>query len=95
VLIRCCAAAHSRAAARLHVRGPCCIRCRSRASPARRRSAGWSRTARPDIVAGYITPFAGTDRRDDHVLLVVLFVIVGDFIDAVPAIIIFMPIITS
>jgi C4-dicarboxylate transporter, DctM subunit len=47
----------------------------------------------PDIVADYITTFAGTDGRMIMLLLVVLFVIVGDFIDAVPAIIIFMPII--
>jgi C4-dicarboxylate transporter DctM subunit len=44
-------------------------------------------------VADYITGFAGTDGRMIMLLLVVLFVIVGDFIDAVPAIIIFMPII--
>ena len=49
----------------------------------------------PDIVAGYITAFAGTDPAMIMFLLVVLFVIVGDFIDAVPAIIIFMPIITK
>jgi C4-dicarboxylate transporter DctM subunit len=47
----------------------------------------------PDMVADYITAFAGTDGRIIMLLLVVLFVIVGDFIDAVPAIIIFMPII--
>src|SRR5216683_1527066 len=47
----------------------------------------------PDIVADYITGFAGTDGRMIMLLLVVLFVIVGDFIDAIPAIIIFMPII--
>ena len=47
----------------------------------------------PDIVAGYITAVAGTDGATIMFLLVVLFVIVGDFIDAVPAIIIFMPII--
>ena len=50
----------------------------------------------PDIVAGYIT----VDRRHTTgtmimFLLVALFVIVGDFIDAVPAIIIFMPIISK
>jgi len=47
----------------------------------------------PDIVAAAITSFAGTDPAMIMFLLVVLFVIVGDFIDAVPAIIIFMPII--
>src|SRR5204863_1137131 len=49
----------------------------------------------PDIVADYITSFAGTDGRMIMLLLVVLFVIVGDFIDAIPAIIIFMPIIAD
>jgi len=47
----------------------------------------------PDIVAGYITGFAGNDGQLIMLLLVAVFVIVGDFIDAVPAIIIFMPII--
>jgi len=49
----------------------------------------------PDIVAGYITGFAGTNGAMIMFLLVALFVIVGDFIDAVPAIIIFMPIINK
>src|SRR6187549_2906907 len=49
----------------------------------------------PDIVAGHITAFAGTNGAMIMFLLVVVFVIVGDFIDAVPAIIIFMPIITK
>ena len=49
----------------------------------------------PDIVAGYITGFAGTSGPMIMFLLVVLFVIVGDFLDAVPAIIIFMPIINK
>ncbi len=48
----------------------------------------------PDLVAAYITGLAGTSGPMIMFLLVVLFVIVGDFIDAVPAIIIFMPIIT-
>jgi TRAP-type C4-dicarboxylate transport system permease large subunit len=47
----------------------------------------------PDIVANHITAYAGNDGATIMFLLVVLFVIVGDFIDAVPAIIIFMPII--
>ncbi|HTO10405.1 MAG TPA: TRAP transporter large permease [Candidatus Binatia bacterium] len=47
----------------------------------------------PDTVAEYIGHYAGTDPRMIMLLLVALFVIVGDFIDAVPAIIIFMPII--
>jgi len=49
----------------------------------------------PDIVATYITAFAGTEGWKIMFLLVALFVIVGDFIDAVPAIIIFMPIINK
>jgi C4-dicarboxylate transporter, DctM subunit len=49
----------------------------------------------PDLVADYISAFAGTDGVMIMLLLVVLFVIVGDFIDAVPAIIIFMPIINK
>jgi C4-dicarboxylate transporter, DctM subunit len=49
----------------------------------------------PDIVAGYITAYAGNDPMLIMLSLVVLFVIVGDFIDAVPAIIIFMPIINK
>jgi tripartite ATP-independent transporter DctM subunit len=49
----------------------------------------------PDMVSGVIEAYAGTDARIILFLLVVLFVIVGDFIDAVPAIIIFMPIVTS
>ncbi|MFL5171636.1 MAG: TRAP transporter large permease subunit, partial [Microvirga sp.] len=49
----------------------------------------------PDIVAGYITGFAGTNGAMIMFLLVCVFIIVGDFIDAVPAIIIFMPIITA
>jgi C4-dicarboxylate transporter, DctM subunit len=47
----------------------------------------------PDVVADWIAETAGTDPRTIMFLLVVLFVIVGDFVDAVPAIIIFMPII--
>ena len=47
----------------------------------------------PDIVATYITAYAGNDGAMIMFLLVVLFVILGDFIDAIPAIIIFMPII--
>jgi C4-dicarboxylate transporter DctM subunit len=47
----------------------------------------------PDVVASWIADFAGTDGRMIMFLLVLLFVIIGDFVDAVPAIIIFMPII--
>jgi tripartite ATP-independent transporter DctM subunit len=49
----------------------------------------------PDAVADVISYYAGTDARMIMLLLVALFVIVGDFIDAVPAIIIFMPIINK
>ncbi len=49
----------------------------------------------PDIVAGWIAAYAGTDGRIIMVLLVLLFIVVGDFVDAVPAIIIFMPIINK
>jgi TRAP-type C4-dicarboxylate transport system permease large subunit len=49
----------------------------------------------PDIVAEYITAFAGNDPGMIMLLLVILFIIVGDFIDAIPAIIIFMPIINK
>ncbi len=49
----------------------------------------------PDVVAGWISTVAGTDGRIIMLLLVLLFVIVGDFIDAVPAIIIFMPILNA
>jgi TRAP-type C4-dicarboxylate transport system permease large subunit len=45
----------------------------------------------PDTVAEYIQAFAGTDPRTIMLLLVLLFIIVGDFVDAVPVIIIFMP----
>ena len=49
----------------------------------------------PDIVSDWIETSAGTDPRMILFLLVLLFVIVGDFVDAVPAIIIFMPIVTA
>jgi tripartite ATP-independent transporter DctM subunit len=49
----------------------------------------------PDLVSGWIESTAGTDPTVILFLLVVLFVIVGDLIDAVPAIIIFMPIVTA
>ena len=47
----------------------------------------------PAMVSGWISSAAGNDPFMIMLLLVVLFVIVGDFIDAIPAIIIFMPII--
>lgn len=49
----------------------------------------------PDMVSEFIETSAGTDPRMILFFLVLLFVIVGDFIDAVPAIIIFMPIVTA
>ena len=49
----------------------------------------------PQVVSGWIADVAGPNPLTIMFLLVVLFVIVGDFIDAVPAIIIFMPIITA
>lgn len=49
----------------------------------------------PAVVSGWISAAAGGDPFMIMLLLVLLFVIVGDFIDAIPAIIIFMPIITD
>lgn len=47
----------------------------------------------PAVVSGWISSVAGGDPFLIMLLLVALFVVVGDFIDAIPAIIIFMPII--
>ncbi len=49
----------------------------------------------PAVVSGWISNTAGGDPFMIMLLLVVLFIVVGDFIDAIPAIIIFMPIITD
>jgi C4-dicarboxylate transporter, DctM subunit len=49
----------------------------------------------PDLVSDWISVRAGTDPRTIMFLLVAAFVIIGDFVDAIPAIIIFMPIITK
>jgi TRAP-type C4-dicarboxylate transport system permease large subunit len=49
----------------------------------------------PDVVAGWISDFAGPNALVILLLLVALFIIVGDFVDAVPAIIIFMPILNA
>src|ERR687884_956722 len=49
----------------------------------------------PEVVAGWIADFAGPNPLVIMFLLVALFVVVGDFVDAVPAIIIFMPIINA
>ena len=47
----------------------------------------------PAVVSDWLASLAGNDPQMIMLLLVALFVIVGDFIDAVPAIIIFMPLI--
>jgi C4-dicarboxylate transporter DctM subunit len=49
----------------------------------------------PAVVSGWISSAAGNDPFLIMLLLVGLFIIIGDFIDAIPAIIIFMPIITD
>ncbi|MGE4165830.1 MAG: TRAP transporter large permease [Xanthobacteraceae bacterium] len=49
----------------------------------------------PAVVSEWIASVAGNDTVMIMLLLVLLFIIVGDFIDAIPAIIIFMPIITD
>jgi TRAP-type C4-dicarboxylate transport system permease large subunit len=49
----------------------------------------------PDAVSSLIAHYGGTDPVLIMILLVLLFIIVGDFVDAVPAIIIFMPIINA
>src|SRR5438067_8152042 len=49
----------------------------------------------PDLVSDWITVHAGTDPTMIMFLLVAAFVIIGDFVDAIPAIIIFMPIINK
>jgi tripartite ATP-independent transporter DctM subunit len=49
----------------------------------------------PAVVSGWITHAAGNDPFMVMLLLVLLFIVVGDFLDAIPAIIIFMPIITD
>ncbi len=47
----------------------------------------------PAVVSEWIANAAGNDPTKIMMLLVLLFIVVGDFIDAIPAIIIFMPII--
>jgi C4-dicarboxylate transporter DctM subunit len=49
----------------------------------------------PIVVSGWITSMGGTDPYKIMFLLVALFVIVGDFIEPIPAIVIFMPIVNS
>lgn len=49
----------------------------------------------PLVVAGWIGDAAGTDPMAIMFLLVLVFVIVGDFIEPIPAIIIFMPVVNQ
>jgi C4-dicarboxylate transporter DctM subunit len=49
----------------------------------------------PIVVAGWIGDVAGTDPHAIMFLLVLVFVIVGDFIEPIPAIIIFMPVVNE
>jgi tripartite ATP-independent transporter DctM subunit len=49
----------------------------------------------PIVVAGWIADVAGTDPGAIMLLLVLVFVIVGDFIEPIPAIIIFMPVVNQ
>ncbi len=49
----------------------------------------------PIVVAGWIGDVAGTDATTIMFLLVAVFVIVGDFIEPIPAIIIFMPVVNQ
>ena len=49
----------------------------------------------PIVVAGWIGDVAGTDPMAIMFLLVLVFVIVGDFIEPIPAIIIFMPVVNQ
>jgi C4-dicarboxylate transporter DctM subunit len=49
----------------------------------------------PIVVAGWIGDFAGTDPQLIMFSLVLVFVIVGDFIEPIPAIIIFMPVVNA
>jgi C4-dicarboxylate transporter, DctM subunit len=49
----------------------------------------------PIVVAGWLTSIANGDPARIMFLLVALFVIVGDFIEPIPAIVIFMPIVTN
>jgi len=49
----------------------------------------------PIVVAGWIDGVAGTDPTAIMFLLVAVFVVVGDFIEPIPAIIIFMPVVNQ
>jgi C4-dicarboxylate transporter DctM subunit len=58
---------------------------------------GWmlARLGGPTIVAGWIGSSAGSDARLIMFFLVAVFVIVGDFIEPIPAIVIFMPVVNQ
>ena len=47
------------------------------------------------VIAGWITSIAGNDPHYIMLLLVLLFTVIGDFIEPVPTIIIFMPLVNS
>jgi C4-dicarboxylate transporter DctM subunit len=49
----------------------------------------------PIVVSGWITGLAGNDPHLIMWLLVLVFTIVGDFIEPIPAVIIFMPVVTA
>ena len=49
----------------------------------------------PLVVAGWLTDIAGTDPHLIMFCLVALFTVVGDFIEPIPTIIIFMPVVTN
>ena len=49
----------------------------------------------PIVVSGWIAALAGNDPRLVMFLLVLVFVIVGDFIEPIPAVIIFMPVVNE
>jgi tripartite ATP-independent transporter DctM subunit len=49
----------------------------------------------PLVLAGWLTSFAGSDPHRIMLCLVALFTVVGDFIEPIPTIIIFMPVVTS
>jgi TRAP-type C4-dicarboxylate transport system permease large subunit len=49
----------------------------------------------PIVVSGWIESIAGNDPHSIMFLLVLVFTIVGDFIEPIPAVIIFMPVVTT
>jgi tripartite ATP-independent transporter DctM subunit len=49
----------------------------------------------PIVISGWITGLSGNDPKLIMLLLVLVFTIVGDFIEPIPAVIIFMPLVTS